>query len=224
MQTSEIKRKSVAVQGICLAAALVLSACGSTEGLFVPGEDPEESSIPTSVTVFDGAMRVRLPDGYCVSAGDSLPAKGFVLAAPCRQLDGEKSDVSHWVTLQYGAPGSAMITGQELAVLDYLTSVSGAALLGDDVAISGSNVLPSGIVLQVTDAAPNATLPPVQWRGFGDARDRLVTVGIRAEEGTDADGEMGQRIVVTFLETLAKNRRLAFAELTDTLGLQFTGP
>lgn len=164
-------RPALAVFGI-----LAMAAC-----------DP--AGIATPVGMLDGDLVITPPAGYCIDPLSSRPRAGFAVFAPCMTLGTEAAwpAILGVATVQAGDAGSAMVTGDEAALRDFLTSPQGAGLLangGSQTAISVVSSQSDGgrVTVHFRDtAAPLIDgLGQDEWRAFTDVGDRLVTVSVRA--------------------------------------------
>ncbi|ROT97734.1 hypothetical protein [Histidinibacterium lentulum] len=200
--------------GLALAAGLALSGCGAP----VPATSPEASptSAPDpgggllaflgmapagreSLQVLGDAVTVRGPAGYCVDPGASAPDRGFAVLASCARTGrGDPVRLDALMTVQVGAPGSAMgDTGaRELAAL--LEGPEGRGLLAQGVPVRVTEVqtAPGTVFVGYSEAREAAGGPPPPlWRAFLDLGDRMATVSIRPVDGAVLSSDAERRLI-----------------------------
>lgn len=162
--------------------ATALAGCN----LALPGQS---NSDPVSrLDLVGGDVVAAGPRDYCVDARMSRPSDGLALMAACSVLTGEGA--VPWrnavIAMQVGPKGSAVVSGGETALRDFLKTDAGRALLsvsGDGEAIEIRRAASSaGLVTVIFSDSGPALIPGTQmqeWRGFVDLDGRLVTVGLR---------------------------------------------
>lgn len=172
---------------------------GCADGLQFPGSgrDMTGDGIRT-LSMLGGDVRVRGPEGYCVDQSSSSASRGFAILAGCAVLSDRAAvmpDRAGLLTVQFGDPGSALVTEGAAGLADYLRDDAGRALLasGDaGVDIGEVHVNDNLVLVRFEDkgGAPVPGTTPAIWRGFTDVGDRLVTVSAlsysRAPLGRDA--------------------------------------
>jgi hypothetical protein len=140
------------------------------------------------IALYDGAVQVETPQGYCVDPVASNAAAGFAVLGACARLGGSGAVpmADGFITLQVGEAGSAAVTGSETDLAALLRLPAGAALLTDaddpaSVAITGIGLGEGVVSVRFSDLAPAPVegLAAEEWRAFLDLGDRLVTVGLR---------------------------------------------
>lgn len=165
--------------GFALAGLMALSGC---EGVNVG------ANAVRAVAIYDGGFVVQAPSGYCVDEAASRTQSGFVVLAQCALLArlATLPQADALITIQVGDAGSAIVEGSEEALVAYLQSASGRALLsdtGDGTGMTVGTVSKSEGLVTVrfsdTAAPMHEGLEADQWRGFLDINGRLVTVGLR---------------------------------------------
>ena len=146
---------------------------------------------PTSSASLAGDVIVTGPAGYCVDPSASSPANGFAVLAPCITLGGDQPapEIVGVVTVQVGPEGTAAVTGDEIALRDFLLTPAGKRLLSTSGDHSGLRILTTQafndqVMVHFTDNSPSviAGLQAEEWRGFVDVNGRLVTVAVRGLE------------------------------------------
>lgn len=140
------------------------------------------------LAVRDGAVEVQGPDGYCVDPRGSQPRAGFVVLAGCAAISSRAVEppLPGLLTVQVGEAGSAMVAGNEAALLSLLTSEDGQAMLAQDGDAASVDILShrrrTGVVaiaFEDRSAGEAPGLMPGEWRAFLDLRGRLVTLSVR---------------------------------------------
>jgi hypothetical protein len=173
--------------------------------LFVAGCDAglDTRGIRT-LSVLDGAVSVRGPEGFCVDQQSSRAGSGFAVLAGCAVV----SDATIMparealMTVQIGAAASAAVAGAEADLADLLRSGQGAALLSATgssatVRIDRVDRAEGVVVVRFSDQAPAAIagLEPVEWRAFLDIRGRLTTISLRGFARAPLPAEQGLRLL-----------------------------
>lgn len=161
---------------------LGLTGCGAGGGgalaLF-------EQRAVTSIPVLGGAVTVRGPRGYCIDPGASRPDDGFAVMAGCARIAGDDGQpaIPAVLTLQAGAPGSAMVAAEGDALATLLSGPDGASLLAEGRAVAVDEIARAegAILVSYTEPqqAEGASLAPPLVRAFLDIGDRLVTISVR---------------------------------------------
>ena len=141
-----------------------------------------------SVVLADGEVIATTPTGYCIDGPSSQPGKGFAVLAPCATL-GDTSPAPEVVgvaTVQVGPPDSGAVSGEEIALRDFLITNAGNAILsrdgkGEDITILSTQAFNSRVMVHFTDksAPPLPGLQREEWRAFTDVNGRLVTIAVR---------------------------------------------
>ncbi|MBL4811780.1 MAG: dihydroxy-acid dehydratase [Rhodobacteraceae bacterium] len=180
-----------------LALSLVLCNC-SADGetpAFLAGFEPGAGSIFSApppnpqLGLFGGAIIAAGPEGFCADRRASRPNGGFALFASCDLLAMDESGAvapRQLISIQAGRPGSATVSGQEVALNALLHTDAGATILsasGDaaSVTVSRVEVSPGLVMVRFADVVPAAEgLHVHEWRAFMDVGGRLVTIGLRA--------------------------------------------
>ncbi|MEM8536866.1 MAG: dihydroxy-acid dehydratase [Pseudomonadota bacterium] len=156
--------------------ALVLSACTVS------------TPATRSISLADGAIIARTPDGYCVDENISIAADGFAVLAPCATLGVEAPPPAlvGVATVQVGAPESGSVDGTEAALRDFLITDAGTALLSasgqsENVEILSMQAFGNQVMVYFDDQGPQsvAGLQREEWRAFTDVGGRLVTIAVR---------------------------------------------
>lgn len=219
----------------CLVSVLALSGCdqeagtGAQQGGFSlhsalqRGDAANQRGIRT-LSVLNGAVRLRSPEGYCIDRQASHIRKGFGVAAACARVSDVAllPSVDGMLTYQIGDADSAMITGQETALIDLLDSDVGKALLADagdagTVAVHETILAQPGLVLvRFTDdqAQPIDGTGAIAWRAFLDMNDRMVTISLRPFAGIELGSDQAKALIqLAANELIAAN---APVELSET--------
>ena len=152
--------------------------------------------------LLDGAVNARGPDGFCVDPAASRPDAGFAAMGGCALISAIAlmPQTEGLITVQFGAPASASVAGNEGAVVALLRSAQGAGLLSSSgrpeaIVVSGIDSAPGIVTVRFRDGAPPLAqgLEQTELRAFLDIRGRLATVTVRGftrapmteERGTD---------------------------------------
>lgn len=194
---------------LALAGLTWLSACDL--GITLPGfgRDMTGDGIRT-LALLDGAVRVRGPEGYCVDPSASAASSGFAIMAGCAVLSergGTMPDRAGLVTVQFGAPGSALVGAGAADLAEMLRDDSGQGLLSSgeagvevgEVEVDGTRVM---VRFEDHAGAPVPGTTPKVWRGFTDIGDRLVTVSVLAYDRDPLTSEAGRTLLETALRAL----------------------
>ncbi|SLN30046.1 hypothetical protein [Pseudooctadecabacter jejudonensis] len=206
--------------GWCLAAALVLSGCadmsnGLADRLATLGSSPDATNEGIrTLAVLDGAVRVRGPDGYCIDQGASDASRGFAIMAGCALVSDEAVVIPNpdgLIMVQFGAEGTASVTGNEDAFAAFLRSESGRGVLssaGDLAQVPQVATVTdrAGVLARFEDTAGPAfegTSGP-QWRGFLDVGSRLTTVSVLSFDRNPLSASAGERLLVVAMAQLAE--------------------
>jgi len=204
----------------CLAfAAFALGACDQVSGAVANGlsrigapADSTSAGIRT-LSLLDGAVRVRGPEGYCIDQGASDARRGFAVMAGCALMSrnaGVMPALDGLITVQFGQVGTASVAGNEAAFAALLASDAGRALLasnGDAATVPQVSTVTgtSGVLARFEDTsgpAMHGTSGP-QWRGFMDVRGRLVTVSVHSFDRAPLSARQGEQLLVTTLQDVA---------------------
>lgn len=186
-------RRAIALVGIA-----ALAAC-----------DPVGVAQP--VALLTGDLVVTPPAGYCADPVSSRLRAGFAVFAPCVTLgtDAPVPSIIGVAIVQAGDTGSAMVTGGETSLRDFLTSPQGAGLLskGSGATISVISSQTSGgrvtVHFRDTGAPPMDGLGPDEWRAFTDVNGRLVTVSVRGLDDAPLSAARGDALLDQVLRGLS---------------------
>ena len=182
-------------------AAAGLAACD----LPLPGQGTR------ALPLYDGAVQVRGPDGYCVDPGSSRPEAGFAVIGACGLLAaaGMTPKADGFITVQVAGPGSAAVTGAESDLTDLLRQPRGAALLADEgspdtVTVGQIGTGPGLVTVRFRDSAPAPVkgLSDEEWRAFLDLGDRIATVGVRGYLRAPLPPEQARALLEATVATL----------------------
>lgn len=180
----------------CLPVALLILLTGCEAGL-------ETRGIRT-LSVLDGAVSVRGPEGFCVDQQSSRAEAGFAVLAGCALVSDATVMPSHegLITVQIGGSDSAGVAGAESELAGLLRTAQGAALLsasGDPATVQVRRVdrADGVVVVRFSDAAPAATpgLERLEWRAFLDIKGRLTTISLRGFDRAPLPAEQGLRLL-----------------------------
>lgn len=178
----------------CFVALFLLAGCDVIE---------EGRGIRT-MALLDGTVSVRGPEGFCVDQQASRPVTGFAALAGCAVISDAvlMPALEGLITVQFGASGSATVTGAEAELAGLLRSAQGAALLsstGDSGTIHIARVdrADGVVVVRFSDAAPAPTpgFEPLEWRAFLDIRGRLTTISLRGFDRAPIPADQGLRLL-----------------------------
>ena len=157
-----------------------------------------------TMALLDSTVSVRGPEGFCVDQQASRPVTGFAVLAGCAVISDAPLMPAQegLLTVQFGAPGSATVSGAEAELARLLRASQGAALLsatGDPATISVARVdrAEGVVVVRFSDTAPAPTpgLEPLEWRAFLDIRGRLTTISLRGFDRAPLPLEQGLRLL-----------------------------
>lgn len=157
-----------------------------------------------TLSVLDGAVSVRGPEGFCVDQQSSRAGSGFAVLAGCAVVSDAAMmpALEGLITVQIGEAGSAVVTGTEAELAALLRTSQGAQLLsaaGDPASVQVARVdrAEGVVVVRFSDAAPAPTpgLEPQEWRAFLDIRGRLTTISLRGFDRAPIPAEQGLRLL-----------------------------
>lgn len=172
-------------------AALTLSGClpeGAGGLALISDEAASTRQGVTAVRVYNGAFKVRAPEGYCVDQTASREETGFVVMAPCGQVSDAQIMPAQLglITVQVGATASAVVRGSEEALMTLLESPEGGTMLSATGTAAEISVVSTeahqGVVEVIFDdagAPPVSGLDRHEYRAFLDIKGRLVTLRLR---------------------------------------------
>lgn len=186
-------RRAIALVGIA-----ALAAC-----------DPVAVAQP--VALLTGDLVVTPPAGYCADPVSSRLRAGFAVFAPCVTLgtDAPVPSIIGVAIVQAGDTGSAMVTGGETGLRDFLTSPQGAGLLskgsGATITVISSQTSGGRVTVHFRDtgAPPMDGLGPDEWRAFTDIGGRLVTVSVRGLDDAPLSAARGDALLDQVLRGLS---------------------
>lgn len=179
-----------------LGLVLLMTLMGCETGL-------ETRGIRT-LSVLDGAVSVRGPEGYCVDQQSSRASSGFAVLAGCALVSDAAMmpSVEGLITVQIGAAGSASVAGAEAELVALLRTAQGAQLLsaaGNPASVQVARVdrAEGVVVVRFSDATPAPTpgLEPLEWRAFLDIQGRLTTLSLRGFDRAPIPSEQGLRLL-----------------------------
>lgn len=195
--------------------------------LMLPGCDGAGLNLPTlpglggqrdatghgirTLSLLEGSVRVRAPEGYCIDQSASRARSGFVMMAGCAVVADEigvMPSLDGLLTVQFGDVGSAGVDGNE--------AILAALLQGDSADAAGSDE-PGGDVAELYQSANRVILrhdevsPPEMsgttgpvWRGFMDVRGRLVTITVRSFDRAPLRNEEARRLLEITMSEVAQ--------------------
>jgi len=204
---------------ILMLGLIVLSGCAVTDrlsdGLAALGPRPDAtgSGIRT-LSLLQGDVRVRGPEGYCIDQSASRARSGFAVLAGCALLSEDAAimpNLDGLITVQFGDPDTASVSGNEEAFSAFLRSDAGRGLLAMDgtaQSITDAQILTDreGILVRFQDASGPAFAGTTaeQWRGFLDVNGRLVTISVLSFQRNQLSRSEGERLLVVAMAELAE--------------------
>lgn len=169
-----------------------------------------------AVALYDGAVRVQGPEGYCVDRAASRARSGFAVLAGCGLLAPQDAmpALDGFLTVQFGEAGSAGVAGREAELRALLSTPAGAALLSrtgvpETVTLERTEAGRGIVVVEFADSAPAGPegLEPGEWRAFLDIGGRMATLSLRAFSRAPLDRDAGRRLLSQAVSALrAVNR------------------
>ena len=173
----------------------------------------DPAGVAQPVAMLNGDLVVAPPAGYCSDPLSSRLRAGFAVFAPCVTLGTEAPlpAVLGVATVQAGAAESAMVTGDETDLRDFLISPQGAGLLGkggsgSTISVVSSQAFDGRVVVHFRDSGP----PPMdglgqdEWRAFTDVNGRLVTVSVRGLDDAPLTAGRGAALLDLMLQGLGR--------------------
>ncbi|WP_241962976.1 hypothetical protein [Thalassorhabdomicrobium marinisediminis] len=196
--------------GVAAIALAGLAGCADLGALGGGGSGPGIRAL----ALMGGAVRVRGPEGYCVDQRASDARRGFAVLAGCALISDQAAvmpTLDGLITVQFGESGSAIVSGNEEAFADFLTSDAGRAVLADDgdashiadVAATGAN---GTVVARFEDTSGPAFegTTGAEWRGFQDIGSRLVTMSVLSFARAPLSRAEGERLLAVAMAELAR--------------------
>ena len=161
--------------------------------------------------MFDGAVRVRGPEGYCIDRQASRARTGFAVLAACARVSEAEllPTLDGLLTVQIGEANSAVVRGQEDTLATLLEKEAGQALLsaGEAEVTVYETEARDGLVLvryNDPDAPRMRGTEATGWRVFLDLGDRSAVISLRAFEANPLDERDGEILIRTAAAALAE--------------------
>lgn len=188
------------MRAMLIAALVAVTGCAGV-GEVVTGFGAPQPGLRT-MSMFDGAVRVRGPEGYCIDRQASRTGTGFVVMAACARVSGAATLPAQdgLLTVQIGEEGSALVAGNEEALMRMLAEGAGRGLLSDGggpVTVHRAVGRPGLVLVRYTDPAAQAmagTEAP-GWRAFLDLRGRSAVISLRAFESAPLDAAGAESLI-----------------------------
>ncbi len=198
--TSEPKAR----RGFWLPAALVLLLAGCFEAApLARFTDREAEPGPTRLSVFDGALTVAGPEGYCVDRNSTVEnaSEAFVLLVACRASERQRPVLAATVT---ALPAEAARGTENLRTL--MTAVTSEAGRGHlsrsgqagDVRIESAAIENGAIWLRINDRGSPETFAPDYWRAILPVGGRVVSLSVLDARAAPGSAEEGRAILRGF--------------------------
>lgn len=171
-------------RGLLAAALLALAAC-----------DPASFGGTTRVALFDGAMTLAAPPGYCIDPA-AVQKSGDTLVAVLGRCAATSTVTPGLLTVSVGQPGSAgVMTAGGAALSTFFTSPEGRRVLSRngrarDLQVRQAVGRPDAFLMRLTDRAVGD-----YWRAVTGIGGRLVTISATGAEGTPLSPEEGRKLV-----------------------------
>ena len=156
----------------------------------------------TRIALFDGALIVAAPNGYCIDTGATrlTGETAVVLIGRCAA---SSSVAAALLTISVGKPGSAGVLiegGDRLAT--FFGTASGRAMLSrtgkaDDLAIVRVQNSNGAFVMELNDRILGH-----YWRGVTGIGSRLISVSATGTEGVPLNPDDGRRLLNSSLMAL----------------------
>lgn len=203
-------------------AVLALAGCEPSGGGFAFLSGPSASAV-TQVELLDGEVMVATPSGYCIDRNATRANSGFAAEASCALVarGGAAPRYDGLITVQVGAANSALVTGEEPALRNFLKSDEGKQLLAGDGPVKGISVGKTGIWGHVVEVYLNSApqggfdgFQPVEWRAFFDLKDRLVTIRLRGYARAPMSYEQGQALLRAAIDAMIQANSVVAAPET----------
>jgi len=197
-------------------AALALAGCEPSGGGFSFLSGPA-GPVVTRAELLDGAVVVATPAGYCIDKSATRAEAGFAVEASCALVarGGAAPRYDGLITIQVGDAESAIVTGQEKTLRNFLKSDEGKQLLAGNGPIRGLSVGRTGIWGHVVEVYLNSApqggfegFQPVEWRAFLDLGGRLVTVRLRGYDRAPLSFEQGQTLLRAAIDAMVEGNRV----------------
>nr|WP_252734585.1 hypothetical protein [Octadecabacter sp. B2R22] len=158
-----------------------------------------------TLSLLQGDVLVRGPEGYCVDQAASNARQGFAVMAGCALMSQDAAimpSLDGLITVQVGAAETSSVGGNEEAFAAFLKTDAGRGLLAadNDIASVGeiTTIADDGAVLARFEDASGPTFQGTtgpQWRGFLDVKGRLVTITVLSFERNALSRGEGERLL-----------------------------
>jgi hypothetical protein len=171
-------------KGLPAAALLALAAC-----------DLASFGGTTRVALFDGAMTLAAPAGYCIDPA-AVQQSGDTVVAVLGRCAATSTATPGLLTVSVGQPGSAgVVTAGGEALAAFFTSTEGRRVLSrdgraQDVQVRQAVGRPDAFVMRITDRAVGD-----YWRAVTGIGGRLVTISATGAEAAPLSPEAGRTLV-----------------------------
>ena len=169
---------------VSAAALLALAAC-----------DLASFGGTTRVALFDGAMTLAAPPGYCIDPA-AVQKSGDTVVAVLGRCASTSTVTPGLLTVSVGQPGSAgVMTAGGAALSTFFTSPEGRRVLSRngrarDVQVRQVVGRPDAFLMRLTDRTVGD-----YWRAVTGIGGRLVTISATGAEGTPLSPEAGRKLV-----------------------------
>ena len=166
------------------AALLALAAC-----------DLASFGGTTRVALFEGAMTLAAPPGYCIDPA-AVQKSGDTVVAVLGRCASTSTVTPGLLTISVGQPGSAgVMAAGGPALAAFFTSTEGRRVLSrsgraQDVQVRQAVGRPDAFLMRLTDRAVGD-----YWRAVTGIGGRLVTISATGAEGTPLAPEAGRKLV-----------------------------
>ena len=179
--------------GLRLAALLILAAC-----------DLASFGGTTRVALFDGAMTLAAPPGYCIDAG-AVQTAGDTVVAVLGRCAATSTVTPGLLTVSVGPAGSAgVMAAGGAALAAFFTSREGRRVLSrngraQDVQVRQAIGGEDAFLMWLTDRAVGD-----YWRAVTGIGGRLVTLSATGPEGAPLSPEAGRNLVEAGVQALRR--------------------
>ncbi|WP_306112268.1 MULTISPECIES: hypothetical protein [Roseovarius] len=158
----------------------------------------DEPNVVEALALYDGAVVVRGPRGYCVDAGNvrRQPSSRLVFLGSCESLSGEPGVTVPLALIAVNVAGKQPGRAQPTAATIAASAAPKKPLAAVDI---------DGLALVHLDAGGELALPggdPRYWRGGMVINDHFVSLAVYAPADSNLAGASGRRFITDLARTL----------------------
>ena len=164
-----------------------------------------------TLAMFNGTVKVRGPEGYCIDRQASRTRTGFAVLAACARVSEAEivPSLDGLLTVQIGEDDSAVVTGNEATLARLLAEEAGRGLLSEGsgaVTVHETESQDGLVLVRYTDPEARAmegTEGP-SWRAFLDLGGRSAVLSLRAFSASPLSPREGEILIRAAATALAE--------------------